>query len=121
MNNLFLLDDDFLYKLNNQPQRELWVKILALTIDEDPIEEIVGRVTGGSISVDGNSKLRRSCSLSLISDRLQVNEYIWGLNTKVKVSIGMRNKTNHSVDYGEVVWFPQGTYVLNSFNISISN
>ena len=106
MNNLFLLDDDFLYKLNNQPQRELWVKILALTIDEDPIEEIVGRVTGGSISVDGNSKLRRSCSLSLISDRLQVNEYIWGLNTKVKVSIGMRNKTNHSVDYGEVVWFP---------------
>ena len=121
MNNLFLLDNDFLYKLNNQPQRELWVKILALTIDEDPIEEIVGRVTGGSISVDGNSKLRRSCSLSLISDRLQVNEYIWGLNTKVKVSIGMRNKTNHSVDYGEVVWFPQGTYVLNSFNISISN
>ena len=56
MNNLFLLDNDFLYKLNNQPQRELWVKILALTIDEDPIEEIVGRVTGGSISVDGNSK-----------------------------------------------------------------
>ena len=120
MNKTFLLDDIFLEDLNNQPQRELWVKILALTIDEEPVEEITGRITGGSISVDGSSKMRRSCSLSMISDRLNVNEYLWGLNTKVKISIGITNKVN-PLKYGDIVWFPQGTYVLNSFNISINN
>jgi hypothetical protein len=56
----------------------------------------------------------------MISDRLNVNEYLWGLNTKVKISIGITNKVN-PLKYGDIVWFPQGTYVLNSFNISINN
>ena len=119
MNN-FLLDSEFLAELDNYKQRELYVKIISLTLDEDPLDEIQGRVTGGSISVDGNSKLRRSCSLNLISDRLNVNEYLWCLNTKIRVSIGMRNYIN-PIEYGEIVWFPQGTFVLNSFNISINN
>lgn len=119
MNN-YLLDNQFLEELDNYKQRELYVKILALTLEEDPIDEIQGRVTGGSISVDGASKLRRSCSLTLISQQLDINEYLWCLNTKIRVSIGMRNFINPSV-YGEIVWFPQGTFVLNSFNISINN
>lgn len=119
MNN-FLLDEKFLEDLDNYKQRELYVKVLALTLEEDPIDEIQGRVTGGSISVDGNSKLRRSCSLNLISDRVNVNEYLWGLNTKIRVSIGMKNYID-PIKYGEIVWFPQGTFVLNSFSISINN
>ena len=119
MNN-FLLDNDFLVNLDNYKQRELYVKIIALTLEEDPIDEIQGRVTGGSISVDGSSKLRRSCSLNLISDKLNVSEYLWCLNTKIRVSIGMRNYID-PVKYGEIVWFPQGTFVLNSFNISVNN
>lgn len=125
MNDMFLLDDVFLERLHNQTQRELWVKVLALTLDEDPIEEITGRITGGSISIDGSSKMRRSCSLTMISDRYSVNEYIWGLNTKVKISIGMKNTVpsdeEHPNNYGDIVWFPQGTYVLNSFSISVNN
>ena len=119
MNNTFLLDNEFLEKLNHEQQRELWVKILALTIDEEPVEEITGRITGGSISVDGSSKMRRSCSLTMLSTRMEVNEYIWGLNTKVKISVGMKNKINSK--YEDIVWFPQGTYVLNSFSISVNN
>lgn len=119
MNN-YLLDNNFLEQLDNYKQRELYVKILALTLEEDPIDEIQGRVTGGSISVDGASKLRRSCSLNLISQRLDINEYLWCLNTKIRVSIGMKNFINPA-EYGEIVWFPQGTFVLNSFNISINN
>jgi hypothetical protein len=55
----------------------------------------------------------------MLSTRMEVNEYIWGLNTKVKISIGMRNKI--SSKYEDIVWFPQGTYVLNSFSISANN
>lgn len=119
MNN-FLLDSDFLVDLDNYKQRELYVKVIALTLEEDPIDEIQGRVTGGSISVDGSSKLRRSCSLNLISDQLNVNEYLWCLNTKIRVLIGMRNYIKPQL-YGEIVWFPQGTFVLNSFSISVNN
>jgi hypothetical protein len=32
----------------------------------------------------------------------------------------MRNYID-PVKYGEIVWFPQGTFVLNSFNISVNN
>jgi hypothetical protein len=39
MNN-FLLDNDFLVNLDNYKQRELYVKIIALTLEEDPIDEI---------------------------------------------------------------------------------
>ena len=53
MNN-FLLDNDFLVNLDNYKQRELYVKVIALTLEEDPIDEIQGRVTGGSISIDGS-------------------------------------------------------------------
>lgn len=120
MNKNYLLDDIFLEQLDNQKQRELWVKILALTLDEDPVEEITGRITGGSISIDGNSKLRRSCSLNLISQQLDINEYIWCLNTKIKVSIGIKNEVD-TKQYDDIIWFPQGTFVLNSFNISINN
>lgn len=120
MNNNYLLDDEFLAKLDNYKQRELWVKVLALTLDEDPVDEITGRITGGSISIDGKSKLRRSCSINLISDRLDINNYLWCLNTKIKVSIGMTNMID-PLKYGEIVWFPQGTYILNSFNITINN
>ena len=119
MNNTFLLDNDFLINLDNYKQRELWVKIIALTLNEEPVEEITGRITGGSISVDGSSKLRRSCSLNLVSDHLNINEYLWGLNTKVKISIGMKNFID-PIKYGDIVWFKQGTFVLNSFNISIN-
>ena len=120
MNNNFLLDDAFLAELDNQPQRELWIKIIALTINEEPVEEITGRTTAGSISIDGSSKLRRSCSLTLVSDQLNINEYIWGLNTKVKILIGLKNELKPK-EYGNIVWFPQGIFVLNSFSISITN
>ena len=120
MNKNYLLDDVFLEQLDNQKQREIWVKILALTLDEEPVEEIAGRVTGGSISIDGKSKLRRSCSLNLISQQLDINEYVWCLNTKIKVSIGIKNEVD-TKKYDEIIWFPQGTFVLNSFNISINN
>ena len=44
----FLLDADFLKRLDNEKQRETFARIIALDWDENPLEEITGRVTGGS-------------------------------------------------------------------------
>ena len=62
-----LLDNIFLEKLFTAYDREIYAKITALNFDEFPTEEISGKVTGGSINVDGTSACRRTCSLTLVN------------------------------------------------------
>ena len=57
-----LLDIEFLKKLDIDNQHEIFAKIISLNVDEEPIEQIEGKVTGGSINIDGSSSVRRSCS-----------------------------------------------------------
>ena len=44
-------------------------------MDEYPVEEITGKITGGSINIDGSSSVRRTCSLTLVADDVKVNDY----------------------------------------------
>ena len=62
-----LLDIEFLKELYKHNEKEIYAKIVALNVYEEPVEEIQGKVTGGSINVDGNSAVRRTCSLSLLA------------------------------------------------------
>ena len=113
----YLFDKSFLYELDQYHHKELYVKIIALTIDENPIEQIEGRVTGGSINVDGTSSVRRTCSISLVANDVNINDFYWGLNTKFRFEIGVKNDINSN--YPEIIWFPQGTYIITSFNTSL--
>ena len=70
---LALLDDEFVVALLEQRQRELYARVISLTVDEEPIEYIEGKVTSGSINIDGNSSVRRSCSLSLIAEDVNIS------------------------------------------------
>jgi len=64
----FLHDEKFLRALDRTRNKEIFARITALTFDERPIEYIEGRITNsGSISVDGNSAIRRTCSLSMVA------------------------------------------------------
>ena len=87
----FLLDKDFLRLLDLEKEREVFAKIIALDFDENPIEEINGKVTQGSVSVDGTSSVRRTCSLSLVANELNIHDFYWGLKTKFKLYIGLKN------------------------------
>lgn len=113
-----LTDKDFLATLMEQKDRELYAKISSLNIEELPIEQIEGRVTNGNINIDGDSNVRRSCSLTLVAQDVNINDYYWGLNTKFKLEIGMQNSINNN--YPDIIWFPQGTYVLTTFSTSLS-
>lgn len=113
-----MFDQDFLNDLFSAHERELYAKIVALNLDEEPIEEIQGRVTSGSAPVDGNSIVRRTCSLSIVASDLDINDYIWGLKTKIKLFIGLKNKINSK--YPDIIWFKMGTYILTSFSTSLS-
>ena len=61
-----LLDKQFIVDLSEKKDRVLFARITALTQDEKPIEYIEGKVTGGSINIDGASAVRRTCSLSAV-------------------------------------------------------
>jgi hypothetical protein len=111
-----LLDKDFLRTLDQQKEREIFARVVSLNFNEEPIEEITGRVTSGSVNIDGNSAVRRTCSLSLVAEEMNIHDYYWGMNTKFKLYIGMKN--NIDSRYDNIIWFPQGTYLISTFNTS---
>ena len=112
------INDNFLNELFNAPEREVFARITALTFSEKAVEYIEGKITGGSINIDGQSSLRRTCSLTLIAQDVKINEFYWGLKSKFKLEIGLRNKIN--LNYPEIVWFKQGVFIITSFNINQS-
>ncbi len=120
-------DKDFLLELDKVKNKTIYARITALQFNETPVETIEGRVTDGSISVDGSSALRRTCSLTIVAQDFYYNDYYWGLNTKFKLEIGVENSI--AFDMPDIIWFNQGIYLItdfstshsvNSFSISIS-
>ncbi len=107
-------DRDFLLELDKVRSKTVYARITALTFDERPIETVEGKITQGSVSVDGSSALRRTCSLTIVAQDVQYNDYYWGLNTKFKLEVGLENVINSN--YPDIIWFNQGIYVLTSFS-----
>ena len=113
-----LLDKEFLKQLDNSTNKETYARITALDINELPLEQIEGKVTGGSVNIDGASAIRRTCSVSLIASEVNINNFYWGLNNRFKLEIGLKNTINPN--YDEIIWFQQGIFVITSFNTSLS-
>ena len=59
---------EFLRKLDSLHEREVYARIELMTFDELPIETIEGKITTGSINIDGSSAVRRSCSLTMVTN-----------------------------------------------------
>ena len=113
-----LLDKNFLKELDEHKSHEIYARITALSTKELPIEYIEGKVTGGSINIDGTSAVRRTCNLSMIAQDVNINEFYWGLHNKFKLEIGLKN--NISSIYPDIIWFPQGIYVITTFTTALS-
>ena len=108
-----LLDSNFLVKLNNDRNRTIYAHVISLNQYEHPIEQLEGVVTAGSITIDGQSAVRRICSLTLSAKNLNINNVYWGLTTKVKIEIGLQNNVDSR--YDDIIWFPQGIFILTDF------
>ena len=138
-----LYDNEFLLELDKNNSREVYAKIIALNKDELPVEELAGIVSQGTLSIDGSSAVRRTCSLTIIAERVNINDYYWGFKTKFKLLIGLKvpddikskyyattstmiNSMTGNVilnseaiypyeKYSDIIWFPQGVFVITSF------
>ena len=110
-----LNDKEFLTKLFTSTEREIYARITALTSNEMPIEYIEGRAIDGSINIDGTSAVRRTCTLTLVAEDINIHDFYWGIKSKFKLEIGVKNNID-TEKYPEIIWFPQGIYVINSFS-----
>ena len=140
----FLQDQLFLHQLDNLKVREEFIKITVLSWQEDPIQEIQGKVISGSLNIDGNSSLRRTANLTvfaeeLVNDLTQIDDLL-SINRKIKLELGIVNTVpnfqydaydenrkrnfhytiDYQKEYGDIVWFPLGYFVIFDPNISHS-
>lgn len=116
VNTAALQDAEFLKALDTYPHRETMAKIITLDWDENPIMEISGKITTGSVNVDGSSACRRTCSLTFITTDDNVNKVDWQIKTKYYLAVGMKNFVNDK--YPEWIWFPLGMFITTSCSLT---
>lgn len=120
----YLKNSAFLKKIDEMPLKEQFVKIIVLDFLENPITEIQGKVTSGSINLNGSSVVRRTANLSMVADDANndirsVNNLL-SINKKIKLEIGFTNMTSDYQQY-PIIWFPLGVYVIITPSIVHNN
>lgn len=120
----YLQNEQFLKEVDNMSIREQYVKITVLEFfSENPIQEIQGRVSTGSMTVDGKSAIRRTCNLTIISQEPENNltdlNNLFAMNKKCSIEVGLKNFTNQYKDY-DIIWFPLGVYTFKNPNLAHS-
>ena len=117
----YLRDVNFLNNFDKSRLKQQFVKIIVLTFNEMPIAEIQGKVLSGNLSLDGSSAMRRTANISLVADEyvndLTDTKHLLSINKKVEILIGFTNTTGEYKDF-PILWFPQGTFVIITPNIS---
>ena len=75
------------------------------------VGELQGNVISGSINIDANSDLRRSCTLSFVvtdsSFNVEAGGKIW-LDKLIKIQVGI-----DSIRTGQTVWTKMGIFLIN--------
>lgn len=116
----YLKNSSFLDALTKEKLKTVYAKVVVLNKEELPIAQVEGKVSGGSISVQGNSAVRRTGSMSMVLSEKENNllniDNLISINKKIKIFIGIENDIN--VNYDNIIWFPLGVFVITQPNIS---
>ena len=130
------LEEPYVYNLNEEQEKRgilsliddfvnqrQYVNMTLLDWQENPLKEIQGLIASGSISKDGSSSVRRTCSLSCSVSKEEYNidlmQMDFSLNKKIFIEIGIKNETDYYPEY-PIFWFPQGVFYINSFSMNSS-
>ena len=102
-----------------QRKKCAFIKLEILNQSFQRIRTISGDTISASFSIDINSAITRTCSLSIIvkSDDLIVgnpNSKIW-INTFVRVFCGIKNEITNKMN-----WYSQGIYAISTFDYTVS-
>lgn len=120
-----MYDMDFLIQLDKLHLRTQYIRITLLTFaDEKPIKQIEGTITSGNVTVNSSSALRRTINFSMFADSktsdIEDLDNDIALNKKIRVEAGIKNSLRSYEQYGDIIWFPLGLYVISSANVQRS-
>lgn len=114
---------NFLKKIDNFLNQKQYVRITLLNWNEDGLKEIEGELTNGSLSKDGTSSVRRTCTLqcSVNGGDYDVDQanMDFAINKKIFIEIGIKNYTKEYPEF-PFLWFPQGVFFISGFNAQTS-
>ena len=101
-----------MYNVTKQSIRNRYAKIEVLNKDFLVVDDFIGNIIDGNVSIDANSDIRRTCSINLIvtdsSFEIKPDGKIW-LDKYVRIFVGITNMQND-----EIVWFNQGIFLINA-------
>ena len=115
---------NFLTQINHFLNQKQYVKITLLDWNENPLKEISGETTSGSIAKDGSSSMRTTGNLSATFSggeySVEDANVDFAINKKVFIEIGIKNYSRTEYTEYPILWFPQGVFFIGSFNASSS-
>ena len=96
----YLTDADFLKLVDLQRIKEQFAKITVLDWAENPVQDIIGIVTGGSLSVDASSAVRRTCNLNVFIKDAEIKAFLQqNLNSFDTLELIKRGETDSEATY----------------------
>lgn len=114
--------EDFLTSLDSILNKKGRIKITLLDWDENPIKNIEGEISSGSLSVSGDSAVQRAgsitCTVSCFDYDVSSIQADYSINKKVYIEMGLINETGMWEEY-PMLWFPQGVFIINGISLSI--
>ena len=123
----YLKDTNFLNKIYKQYNKTIYANITCLDWQENPVQQIEGRIISGSISCNGDSAVRRTANLSvkiLNNNELYTNvDSMFSINKKIFLELGIKNnyahlhRNNYYSDY-PTIFFPFGVYVIQNVSVT---
>lgn len=115
----YIYNPSELENIDNLRIRTIHIEVTLLDNNDLPIQKITGITTGGNITLNGSSSVRRSGSVSFVVNpnpiygRDQLLEYqnLFFLNKRIRLEIG--------VEYdSDIKWFKLGTFIITQPSIS---
>lgn len=114
---------NFLKQIDDFVNQKQYVRVTLLSWDEEPLKEIQGEISSGTLSKDGSSAVRCTCQMSFSIDAGSYDvddaDMDFAINKKIFLEVGIRNDTGEYSEY-PILWFPQGVFFISSFACSSS-
>ena len=114
---------NFLSKIDDFVNQKQYIKITLLNWKEEPLKEIQGELSTGTMTKDGSSAFRRTMSFTASVSNgdydISSAEADFAINKKIFVEIGIKNYSKEYTDY-PILWFPQGVFFIGGFSCTSS-
>lgn len=121
--NLDLQRRNFLSKIDDFVNQKQYIKITLLNWKEEPLKEIQGELSTGTMTKDGSSVFRRTMSFTASVSNgdydISSAEADFAINKKIFVEVGVKNYSKEYTEY-PILWFPQGVFFISSFSCTSS-